>query len=120
MVTAILITGVFIYFFITTMKERKKNIQQWESVGIVNEVAVITGKVSRSFQEKKRFYQSHWIWHTEIQVNDSTSQIKVIHERPIQAESVPIQIQKGAFITCYGQYQGDYFLANRIEHNEKN
>ncbi|MBU8907145.1 hypothetical protein [Desertibacillus haloalkaliphilus] len=115
LVAAIVLPALFLTFFIIVKRDQKEHIKKWEQIGTIEEAKVLSGQVSRFHIDKKRFYQSMFIWSIELMISNDAGQHKVIIEQPMKQENQPLTVKANDLVVAFGQWQGDYFYANRVE-----
>jgi hypothetical protein len=118
MVAAIVIPLLFLYFYVLTSKEMKKQHNQWLAIGRVEPEAVIKGKVLTLSVEKQKFYYHKYILVTDIKLQTDFQIIDVKHIVPLIKGILLPDIHIGEYITCKGQWKNGYFQVGEIIKNQ--
>ncbi|WP_078430634.1 hypothetical protein [Alkalihalobacterium alkalinitrilicum] len=114
MVTAIVIPILFVVFYFIVKRNNASYEQKWKEVGAIQEQVIVSGKLTRYFIEKKKFYHHRYIWSIQLFILDHQQTIKVIFEKPAVSDTPPLDVSTNGTLKCYGQWDGSNFLANRI------
>ena len=115
LVTAIVIPFIFLAFYFIVKKERKKQLVHWEELRHTEETEVVCGIVESIFREKKRYYQQLYVWKTVVKIRSGTGLHTIVYEKPENDNKATLDISQRDFVTCYGTWYHDAFVANRIE-----
>ncbi|MCA1029941.1 hypothetical protein LCL95_02700 [Bacillus timonensis] len=113
MVAAIVIPLLLLYFYIVTKREYDNHHKKWINLDKVCEDSLITGKVIRISQTKKRFYYNKYTQETEIILKSNSTNIVVKKIMPLTISMNSLDIRVGDHIVCYGQWQKDFFQMSR-------
>lgn len=117
MVAAICITGIFIYFFIWSIKHKKKEVEEWSQLGREEEKEVIEGLVTHRFVQRKRFSTRYWYIEMEgsIYVEEEAKSLKFIWRKPETNDVQVPPIEKTARALLKGNRRQGIFYANHLE-----
>jgi hypothetical protein len=115
MVTAILVPIILLYFYWLSAKELRENESKWLKLSEIVEEAIVTGKVIKFFETKKRFYYHRYIHITEIHLQTETKVIVVLRKVPLTKSSERLPIEIGDEVRLYGNWQENEFRFKRYD-----
>ncbi|WP_202081016.1 hypothetical protein [Caldalkalibacillus salinus] len=117
LVSAIVITALFLYFFIWSLKWRKQQITKWENIGQVDVEEKIEAIVTHVFTQNKRFYLSYW--YKEIDLNvyviGKRKKMKILYQKPLREGHVFPSVHKQDKLLLRGKQRGEIFYAQDIQ-----
>lgn len=116
MVTAVCITGIFIYFFFWSRKLKKQQYEEWRSFGKEEEREEITAVITHSFTQKKRFSPQYLYMEIEasIYIPEEKQSLKLKWFKPYTADLKIPKLVKKQEIRAKGNRRQDIFYANQL------
>lgn len=117
MVAAVVIPIIFIYFFIITIKDRKRKYEEYLLLNHIKEEALLTGVIFQVDTKKKAYVGKHMVYVTTLVLQDE--RLKRIKATRISAETLPIPLLEGNKISCYGYWDQTDFRFNRYQIEQK-
>ena len=114
MVTAIVIPIILVYFYWVTKKEMQENYEEWVKLEVIQEEAIVSGKIIEVTERKERFYYHRFNHISTLKVHTGVRELIVKKITPLRKGATIPVFKEGEMVHLYGNWKEGQFSINRV------